>query len=108
MSFATFEEAVQAYDAGRCNAFSADASSLYGARLKLAKAADHVVPAENQPSKEPLGPFVRRGDEQWFDIVRWVHFAMLDAEELNVNQANPDQQAHTGQCRGQAPARLRR
>jgi general L-amino acid transport system substrate-binding protein len=94
MSFATFEEAVQAYDAGRCNAFSADASSLYGARLKLAKAADHVVLPEII-SKEPLGPFVRRGDEQWFDIVRWVHFAMLDAEELNVNQANLDQQAHT-------------
>ncbi len=43
-------------------------------------------------SKEPLGPFVRHGDDQWFDIVKWVHFAMVNAEELNVNQKNLEEQ----------------
>ena len=94
MPLATFDEAAKAYDASRCDAFAAGASILYGMRSKLAKANDHVVLPEII-SKEPLGPFVRRGDDQWFDIVRWVHFAMLDAEELNVNQANLDEQAHS-------------
>jgi general L-amino acid transport system substrate-binding protein len=43
-------------------------------------------------SKEPLSPFVRQGDDQWFNIVRWVHFAMLNAEELNINKGNVDEQ----------------
>jgi len=60
-------------------------------RLKLANPDDHVVLPEII-SKEPLGPFVRQGDDQWFDIVRWVLFAMIDAEELNVTKANADEQ----------------
>jgi len=42
-------------------------------------------------SKEPLAPFVRHGDDQWFDIVKWVHFAMVNAEELNITKANVDE-----------------
>jgi general L-amino acid transport system substrate-binding protein len=82
---------VTAYDSGRCDALTTDASGLYSVRLKLAKADDHVVLPEII-SKEPLGPFVRHGDDQWFDIVKWVHFALLNAEELNVNKANVDDQ----------------
>jgi general L-amino acid transport system substrate-binding protein len=91
VTFASLDEAVRAYETDRCNAFTTDASGLYSVRLKLAKPDDHVVLPEII-SKEPLGPFVRHGDDQWFDIVKWVLFAMLNAEELNVNKANVDEQ----------------
>ncbi len=92
VTFATLDEALKAYDTGRCDAFTADASALYSVRLKLAKPDDQVVLPEII-SKEPLGPFVRQGDDQWFDIVRWVLFAMFNAEELNVTKANVEEQA---------------
>jgi len=92
VAFATLDETVKAYESNRCDAFTTDASGLYSVRLKLIKADDHVVLPEII-SKEPLGPFVRHGDDQWFDIVKWVHFAMLNAEELNVRQANVDEQS---------------
>ncbi|MBO0755700.1 MAG: amino acid ABC transporter substrate-binding protein [Bradyrhizobiaceae bacterium] len=91
VTFGTLDEALKAYDSGRCDALSTDASGLYSVRLKLAKGDDHVVLPEII-SKEPLTPFVRHGDDQWFDIVRWVHFALLNAEELNVGRANVDEQ----------------
>jgi general L-amino acid transport system substrate-binding protein len=91
VTFASLDEAVRAYETDRCNAFTTDASGLYGVRLKLAKPDDHVVLPEII-SKEPLGPFVRHGDDQWFDVVKWVLFAMLNAEELNVNKGNVDEQ----------------
>jgi general L-amino acid transport system substrate-binding protein len=91
VTFATLDEAVRAYETDRCNAFTTDASGLYAVRLKLAKPDDHVVLPEII-SKEPLGPFVRHGDDQWFDVVKWVNFAMLNAEELNVTKANVDEQ----------------
>jgi general L-amino acid transport system substrate-binding protein len=91
VTFATLDEAVKAYESNRCDAFTTDASGLYSVRLKLAKPDDNVVLPEII-SKEPLGPFVRHGDDQWFDIVKWVHFAMLNAEELNVNRTNVDEQ----------------
>jgi general L-amino acid transport system substrate-binding protein len=89
--FQALDEALKAYETSRCDAFTSDASALYSARLKLAKPDDHVILPEII-SKEPLGPYVRHGDDQWFDIVKWVHFAMLNAEELNVKQANVDEQ----------------
>jgi general L-amino acid transport system substrate-binding protein len=92
VTFLQVDEAVGAYDSGRCNAYTTDASGLYGIRLKLAKPEDHVVLPEII-SKEPLAPFVRHGDDQWFDIVKWVHYAMVNAEELNVTKANVDEQA---------------
>ena len=95
VTFATLDEAAKTYETGGCVALTADASALYGARLTLGKPDDHVILPEII-SKEPLGPFVRGGDDQWFDIVKWVHFAMLDAEELNVNRANLDEQLHAG------------
>ena len=91
VTFATIDEALKAYESGRCDAYTTDASSLYGSRLKLAKADENVVLMEII-SKEPLAPFVRHGDDQWFDIVKWVHFAMLNAEEFNITKANVDEQ----------------
>ena len=82
---------VKAYETGRCDAYTTDASGLYGARLKLAKADDHVLLPEII-SKEPLSPFVRHGDDRWFAIVKWVHFAMVNAEEFNITRANVDEQ----------------
>jgi general L-amino acid transport system substrate-binding protein len=91
VTFAALDEAIRAYETDRCNAFTTDASGLYSVRLKLARPDDHVVLPEII-SKEPLGPFVRHGDDQWFDLVKWVNFAMLNAEELNVNKTNVDEQ----------------
>ena len=91
VTFASLDEAVRAYETDRCNAFTTDASGLYSVRLKLAKPDDHVVLPEII-SKEPLGPFVRHGDDQWFDVVKWTLFAMLNAEELNISKANVDEQ----------------
>jgi len=91
VTFASFDETLKAYETGRCDAYTTDASGLYGSRLKLAKGDDHVVLPEII-SKEPLAPFVRHGDDQWFDIVTWVHFAMINAEEFNITRANVDEQ----------------
>ena len=91
VTFATADEAIKAYDAGRCDAYTTDASGLAGERLRLASAADHIILPEII-SKEPLGPVVRHGDDQWFDIVKWTHFAMIGAEELGITQANVDEQ----------------
>ncbi len=91
VTFLQLDEAVSAYESGRCNAYTTDASQLYSVRLKLAKPDDHVVLPEII-SKEPLAPFVRQGDDQWFGIVKWVFYAMVNAEELNVTKANVDDQ----------------
>ncbi len=88
--FATDEETVKAYDSGRCDAYTTDASGLYSERLKLTTPDDHVVLPEII-SKEPLGPAVRKDDIQWFQIVQWTHYAMVTAEELGVTQANVDE-----------------
>lgn len=87
VAFEKSDEVVAAYDAGRCDAFTTDASGLYSERLKLADYNDHVVLPEII-SKEPLGPAVRQGDDQWADIVRWSLFAMVEAEELGVTSKN--------------------
>jgi general L-amino acid transport system substrate-binding protein len=90
IAFGTNDEAVKAYESGRCDVFTTDVSGLYADRLKLANAADHAVLPE-VISKEPLGPMVRHGDDQWFDIVKWTLYAMVGAEELGVNQKNVDE-----------------
>ncbi|MBR0753759.1 amino acid ABC transporter substrate-binding protein [Bradyrhizobium jicamae] len=92
IAFGTIDEAVKAYESGRCDVFTDDVSGLYASRLKLANPADHVVLPE-VISKEPLGPMVRHGDDQWFDIVKWTLFAMITAEELGVTQKNVDEMA---------------
>jgi general L-amino acid transport system substrate-binding protein len=86
------DEVVAAYDAGRCDAFTTDASGLFAERLRMKSPDEHIVLPEII-SKEPLGPVVRQGDSQWFTVVKWVHYAMLNAEELGVTKANVDQMA---------------
>jgi general L-amino acid transport system substrate-binding protein len=90
MLFPSGDEAKKAYEAGRCDALTTDTSSLYDGRVKASNPDDHVVLSE-VISKEPLGPAVRHGDNQWADIVKFVHTAMLNAEELGVTKANVDQ-----------------
>jgi len=87
--FSTDDEATKAYDDGRCDAYTTDASGLYAERLKMSAPDDHMVLPEII-SKEPLGPSVRPDDVQWFEIVQWTHYALLTAEELGVTQANVD------------------
>jgi general L-amino acid transport system substrate-binding protein len=84
------EETRNAYNNGRCDAFSTDASQLAGIRSALRNPAEHVV-LPDIISKEPLAPAVRHGDDQFFDIVRWTVFALIEAEELGVTQANVDE-----------------
>jgi general L-amino acid transport system substrate-binding protein len=90
--FDSLDAAVQAYLAGRCEAYTADMSALHSVRVQLARPRDHAI-LPDIISKEPLGPSVRQGDPQWFAIVRWVHFVLLNAEELRVTQDNVDAMA---------------
>lgn len=89
--FEKVEAATGAYFAGRCVAYTTDASGLASVRNKEAKnPAEHVILPE-LISKEPLGPMVRRGDDEWFAITKWVIYGLLEAEEYGVTQANVDQ-----------------
>jgi general L-amino acid transport system substrate-binding protein len=92
IAFGTNDETVKAYEAGRCDVFTTDQSGLYANRLKLASPGDHMVLPEII-SKEPLGPMVRHGDDQWFDIVKWTLFALITTEELGVTAKNVDEKA---------------
>jgi general L-amino acid transport system substrate-binding protein len=93
--FEKFEETNAAYDAGRCDAYTTDQSGLYGVRLQMSAPGDHVVLPEII-SKEPLGPAVRQGDDKWFDVVKWTYYALLDAEEAGITQANVDEMKASG------------
>ena len=87
------EEVLNAYFAGRCDAFTTDHSGLVALRASRAtKPGDHVILPEII-SKEPLGPAVRHGDDRWFDVVKWSLFAMLEAEELGLSSKNIDGEA---------------
>jgi general L-amino acid transport system substrate-binding protein len=89
--FDTAEAIQSSFFSGRCQAYTTDMSDLAGARTKTANPGDYVILPE-VVSKEPLGPAVRRGDDEWFAIVKWVHYAMLEAEEAGLTQANVDAQ----------------
>lgn len=88
--FDTSDQTVQGFEAGRCDVLTSDQSQLYALRIKLEKPEDAMVLPE-VISKEPLGPVVRQGDDQWFNIVKWAHFAMLNAEEMGVTSANAEE-----------------
>jgi len=90
VAFEKADEVVQAYDAGRCDVYTTDASGLYAQRLKLTDPNEHMVLPEII-SKEPLGPVVRQGDDEWFNVAKWVLFALINAEELGVTQANVEE-----------------
>ena len=84
------EAAIKGYDSGTCNVFTADVSQLFAIRLLLSKPDEHVI-LPDVISKEPLGPVVRQDDLQWFNIVKWVQFAMVNAEELGVTSQSIDE-----------------
>jgi general L-amino acid transport system substrate-binding protein len=83
-------EVLKAYEDGRCDVLTSDASQLASDRTKFAVPTDHVLLPEII-SKEPLGPSVRQGDDGWFNIARWTYFALLEGEELGVSSANVDE-----------------
>src|SRR5262252_6846214 len=86
----------QAFFGGRCDAMTQDASALAGSVATVApNPADYVV-LPVTISKEPLGPFTRNGDEVWSDIITWLHYGLIEAEELGVTQANVDEMAKSG------------
>jgi general L-amino acid transport system substrate-binding protein len=87
--FDTVDEAMKALEAGDCDVFTADQSALYAERTALAKPEAGVI-LPDVISKEPLGPVVRGDDVAWFNLVKWVAFGLVDAEELGVTSHNLD------------------
>ncbi|WP_292655525.1 amino acid ABC transporter substrate-binding protein [Nitratifractor sp.] len=89
ITFDTNDQVTKAFEAGRCDVLTTDASGLYATRTKLKDPAKYVVLPEII-SKEPLAPAVRHGDDQWFDIAKWTRNALLTAEEKGLTMANVD------------------
>ncbi|MCP5419521.1 MAG: amino acid ABC transporter substrate-binding protein [Gammaproteobacteria bacterium] len=84
------DESAKSLETGRCDVLTSDQSQLYAQRIKLATPDDFVVLPE-VISKEPLGPAVRHGDDEWFDIVKWTLFAMVNTEEMGIDSKNVDE-----------------
>ncbi len=95
VAFEKADEVVAAYDAGRCDVYTTDQSGLYAQRIKLKDPSAHKVLPE-VISKEPLGPVVRQGDDQWFNLVKWSLFCMVNAEEMGITSANVGAKANGG------------
>jgi general L-amino acid transport system substrate-binding protein len=89
-AFENLDAVNTAYQQGACDVYTTDKSGLYAIRLTMANPDDHMILPETI-SKEPLGPAVRQGDDQWFDIAKWVYYALLDAEEYGVTSENVDE-----------------
>lgn len=85
--FDTSEQTVSGFAAGRCDVLTSDRSQLAALRSKLEDPSSAII-LPNIISKEPLGPVVRQGDDQWFNIVKWTLFVQINAEELGITQAN--------------------
>ncbi len=92
ITFDKAEETVKAFEAGRCDVLTSDQSQLYALRIQLADPESAAVLPE-VISKEPLGPSVRNGDDDWFKVVRWSLFAMVEAEDLGLDSTNIDEKA---------------
>jgi general L-amino acid transport system substrate-binding protein len=90
MKFPQLDQAVKAYENGKCDTFTADVSQLYALRLNLTQPADQAI-LPDVISKEPLAPVVRQRDDDWMMIVKWTLYAMINAEELGVNSKNIDE-----------------
>jgi general L-amino acid transport system substrate-binding protein len=89
----TFQQADPAYAAyveGRCQGMTSDKSQLVARRSTLPNPDDHVL-LDVTMSKEPLGPVTVNNDSAWFDVVKWTTYALIEAEELGINQGNVDQ-----------------
>ncbi len=92
MMSSTADEALKAYEAGRCDAYSAGMASLVSARQTLANPDDHLILPE-PIAKEAYAPAVRQGDPRWLSAVRWILFALIDAEDLGISKDNARQLA---------------
>ncbi|MBS0288860.1 MAG: amino acid ABC transporter substrate-binding protein [Proteobacteria bacterium] len=90
LTFEKTDETLSAYETGRCDVYSTDASGLAAQKLKLANPQEHFI-LPDAISKEPLGPMVRQNDIAWINIVRWTLFALINAEELGLTQQNVQQ-----------------
>ena len=88
--FETADQVFGAYEEGRCDAVTTDKSGLVSRRVTLKNPEAHIILDETL-SKEPLGPVVRHGDDQWFDIVQWVVFATFTGEEFGITSQNVDE-----------------
>ena len=86
----TADQTAAGFEAGRCDILTSDQSQLYALRLQLSDP-DNAVVLPEVISKEPLGPVVRQGDDQWFNIVKWTLFAKINAEEMGITSANADE-----------------
>jgi general L-amino acid transport system substrate-binding protein len=87
--FEKLDELIKAFDEGKCDTMTTDVSFLYAVRLRLSNPDDALV-LQDVISKEPLGPVIRQGDEQWFNIVRWTLFALINAEEMGITAVSVD------------------
>lgn len=94
ITYDTSGQTIEGFKSGRCDVVTSDASQLYGLVLKV-KDPSSVEVLPQIISKEPLGPVVRQGDDKWFNIVKWTHIAMLNAEEMGITQANVDSMANS-------------
>jgi general L-amino acid transport system substrate-binding protein len=89
-TFPTAQEARMGYDEKKCDVLTSDVSQLYAERLKMSAPDTHVILPE-VISKEPLGPVVRQGDDQWFNLIKWTLYALINAEEIGVGQQSIDE-----------------
>ena len=94
-AFPSAAEALAAFKSGVCNVLTRDQSALYAERLKLSRPGDVVI-LPDVISKEPLGPVTRADDFAWFNVVRWVNFALVNAEELGISSENADEAMSSG------------
>ena len=85
--FDTSDQTISGFASGRCDVLTSDQSQLYALRIKLKDPSSAVV-LPDVISKEPLGPVVRQGDDEWFNIVKWALFAMVNAEEMGISSKN--------------------
>ncbi|MES2711376.1 MAG: amino acid ABC transporter substrate-binding protein [Pseudomonadota bacterium] len=92
--FERTDQAAAALAAGRCDSFGTDASQLAGVRSSMPNPAEWTILAERF-SKEPYGAYIRRGDDQWHDVVRWFTTSIIEAEELGVTRANAEEMRRT-------------
>ena len=107
MKFEKLDDVVKAYDTGKCDVLTADASQLYALRLNLSKPDDHTI-LPDIISKEPLAPVVRERDDDWMLIVKWTLYAMINAEELGITSKNIDEALEVEEARRDAAGRHRR
>lgn len=92
--FGDVNAAIAAYQQGRCEAITIDRSGLVANRSKLPNPSEHVI-LEEVLSKEPLAPAVKQGDPQWSNLVRWVVYSLIQADEYEITSKNVDQIAQS-------------